>query len=293
MMRSMTGYGRGEARHKDLKFTVELNSVNRKQSDMIVDLPREMIELEPRIRDIVNTVVSRGRLNIVVTWHRANPTKNSDVCLDEEVAKAYMRAIQKLKRDLKLNGTIHLDMILRCPGILKLAGPELDVELVWPCIKKALKQALTGLLKMREKEGRYLHQDLVKRLGILSNGMAKVKRLIPVMVERYREQLHDRIRHSGIDLTFEDERLLKEVIFFADRSDITEEVIRLESHLAQFREHSNASEPVGRTLDFLAQEIHREINTIGSKANHAEISQVVVFMKSELEKIREQVQNIE
>jgi uncharacterized protein (TIGR00255 family) len=289
----MTGYGRGEAHHDGLKFTVELNSVNRRQADIVLDLPREMIELEPRIRDEINAAVSRGRLNVVVTFHRADGTKASEVRLDEPLAKAYMRAIGKLRKDLKLNGSITTDALLRCPGVLKLNEPEIDPEKIWPHVEKALKKALAGLIKMRSKEGLHLRQDLLNRIDHLSKGVEKIQKLSPVMMERYREQLHDRIRHSGLEISMDDERLMKEIAFFADRSDITEELTRLASHLSQYRDNLNSSEPVGRTLDFLSQEINREINTIGSKANHAEISQTVVSMKSELEKIREQIQNVE
>lgn len=289
----MTGYGRGEVYHQGLKFTVELNSVNRKQSDIMIDLPRELIELEPRIRDEINAAISRGRVNGVIAWHRANGGKGSEASLDEEIARVYVRGIEKLKKELKLTGPITIDTILRCPGVLKLAEKEIDADRVWIYVEKALKQALNGLLVMREKEGKHLCHDLLKRLKLLSEGVQVIKKLAPAMIGRYREQLHERIRKSGIELSFEDERLVREVAIFADRSDISEELTRLESHLAQFKEKLSSTEPVGRALDFLSQEINREINTVGSKANYAEVSQKVVVMKSELEKIREQVQNIE
>ncbi len=289
----MTGYGRGEVHHGGLKFSVELNSVNRKQSDIVVDLPRELIELEPRIRDEINAVVSRGRLNVVVAWHRANGSRHAEVRLDEDLARGYLRALLRLQKSLKVGGEIGLEAILRCPGVMKMAESELEPETVWPHVEKSLKQALEGLVKMREKEGRHLRKDLVARLEILEKGARKIRELAPAMVERYREQLHERIQKSGIQVSFDDERLLKEVAFFADRSDITEELTRLESHWVQFRDSLDQSKPVGRALDFLSQEINREINTIGSKANHAGISQTVVAMKSEIERIREQVQNIE
>ena len=292
-MRSMTGYGHGETHHKGLKFTVELNSVNRKQADILINLPREIIELEPRIRDEINSVVSRGRLNVVVAYHRANGKGASPVQLDEAMAKACLHAIRKLQRDLKLDGTITMETILRCPGVLKLIESEIDAEAVWPYIEKALKTALVGLIKMKEKEGRHLREDLLKRLDLLNQGVQAIHKLAPAMIERYREQLHERIRKSGLELSFEDERLMKEIAFFADRSDITEELTRLGSHLVQFRDNIHSSEPVGRSLDFLSQELNREINTIGSKAAHVEISKEVVMMKSELEKIREQIQNVE
>ncbi|MBM3859841.1 MAG: YicC family protein [Verrucomicrobia bacterium] len=290
-MRSMTGYGRGEHVQGGFKFSVELNSVNRKQSDISIKLPAELEELEPRIRDAINAHVSRGRINAVVAFHRSEAAEHVE--LDTALAKAYLRAIQKLQKELKLNGTLTLDTILRAPGVLKLAESALDADALWPGVESALRKALERLVKMREKEGKHLAADLAKRLDLLVAGTATIRSAAPETVKRYREQLHARIKEAGLAVPLDDERLAKEVVFFADRCDITEELTRLDSHFQQFRASLKSAEPVGRTLDFLAQEMNREINTIGSKANAAEISQQVVTMKAELERIREQVQNIE
>jgi len=290
-MRSMTGYGRGEHVQDGFKFTVELNSVNRKQSDISIKLPSELEELEPRIRDEINTRISRGRINAVITFHRSAAAEHVE--LDTALAKAYLRAIQKLQKELKLNGTLTLDTILRAPGVLKLAETTLDPDAVWSGVKTALRKALDRLVTMREKEGKHLAADLSARLDLLASGVAAIRKAAPEAIKRYREQLHARVKEAGLEVPLDDERLTKEVVFFADRCDITEELTRLDSHLRQFRACLKSPEPVGRTLDFLAQEMNREINTLGSKANAAEISQQVLRMKAELEKIREQVQNIE
>jgi uncharacterized protein (TIGR00255 family) len=292
-MRSMTGYGRGEAAKDGFKFTVELNSINRKQSDISINLPKELVELEPRIRDEINAHLSRGRINVVVAFHRSSAKAEEQVELDMALAKAYHRAIQKLQKEMKLSGSLTLDTILRAPGVMKLAEASMDAESVWPHIESALRKAITGLVKMREKEGRFLANDLTERLDLLEGGLELITKSAPEIVTRYREQLRARVKEAGIDVPMDDERLMKEVVFFADRCDISEEITRLSSHLKQFRDGLKSNEPVGRTLDFLAQEMGREINTIGSKANAAEISQQVVKMKAELEKIREQIQNIE
>jgi len=290
-MRSMTGYGRGECSKDGVKFTVELNSINRRQSDIAVNLPKELVELEPRIRDEINAHLSRGRINAVVAYHRGAAEERVE--LDEALAQAYLKAIQKLQRKTKLNGPITLDTILRAPGVLKLAESTVDAGAMWPSVEMALKKALAQLVKMREKEGKFLAADLSNRLDVIAAGMAAVRRSAPDTVRRYREQLHARVKEAGLDVPLDDERLAKEVVLFADRCDISEEMTRLDSHLQQFHDGLKSGEPVGRTLDFLAQEMNREINTIGSKANAAEVSQEVVKMKAELEKIREQVQNIE
>jgi uncharacterized protein (TIGR00255 family) len=289
----MTGYGRGDAGKDGFKFTVELNSINRKQSDISINLPKELIELESRIRDEINAHLSRGRINVGVAFHRSNAKAEDQVELDMGLAKAYHRAIQKLQKEIKLNGSLTLDTILRAPGVMKLAETTVDAESVWPHVEAALRKAIGGLVKMREKEGKFLATDLAERLGLLESGLELIRKTAPEIITRYREQLHARIKEAGLDVSLDDERLVKEVVFFADRADISEEITRLSSHLKQFRDCLKSNEPVGRTLDFLAQEMGREINTIGSKANAAEISQQVVKMKAELEKIREQIQNIE
>ncbi len=292
-MRSMTGYGRGECAKDGYKFTVELNSINRKQSDIAINLPKEFVELEPRIRDEINAHLSRGRINVVVAYHRSEAKVEESVELDVALAKAYHRAIRKLHKELKLNGSLTLETILRAPGVMKLAEAAVDAEAIWPSVRTALQKAIAGLVKMREKEGKFLANDLGERLALLESGLEQIRKSAPEILTRYRQQLHARVKDAGLDVPMDDERLLKEVVFFADRCDISEEVTRLASHLKQFRDCLKSNEPVGRTLDFLAQEMGREINTIGSKGNAAEVSQQVVKMKAELEKIREQVQNIE
>ena len=292
MMRSMTGYGRGESAKDGFKFTVELNSINRKQSDIAVNLPKELIELEPRIRDEINAHLSRGRINAVVAYHRAREGDGA-VELDESLALADLKALQRLQKRAKLNGAISIDTLLRVPGVLKSTEPTLEPAAVWPSVEQALKRALGQLVKMREKEGKFLAADLAGRLAALADGVARIRQVAPSIVQHYRDQLHARIKEAGLMVPIDDERLCKEVVLFADRSDITEELTRLESHFQQFRECFKSTEPVGRTLDFLSQEMNRELNTIGSKSNAVEISQVVVRLKAELEKIREQVQNIE
>ncbi len=162
-----------------------------------------------------------------------------------------------------------------------------------PHVEAALKEALGDLVKMREREGKHLAKDLIKRLKLVRTSVRQIRALQPAVVKRYRQSLHDRIARAGVDLPLDDDRLVKEVIFFAEKSDITEEMTRLESHFAQFAHHLRKQEPVGRTLEFMSQEVGREFNTLGAKANDVEISQLVVTCKSEMEKIREQIQNIE
>ena len=288
----MTGYGRGQSSQNGSNFSVELNSVNRKQSDVVVTLPRELIELEPRVRDVINTEVARGRLNVVIAAHHT-AARTQSVALDTDLARTYYRAMVDLQKELNAAGEVNIDTVLRAPGVLRVPEEQVSVEGVWPQVESALKEALADLVKMREREGKHLAKDLIHRLKTVRGCVRKIRVLQPGVLKRHRQSLHERIQKAGVDLPVDDERLVKEVIFFADKSDISEELTRLESHFAQFAHHLRKNEPVGRTLEFMCQEIGREFNTLGAKANDVEISQLVVTCKAEMEKIREQIQNIE
>jgi uncharacterized protein (TIGR00255 family) len=290
----MTGYGRGECAQSGFKVTVELSSVNRKQSEISVALPRELEVLEAQLRDVINRSIARGRLTARVALHAADGKISSQVRLNIPLAKAYVRELNKLAKDLSLEGPITLDMIVRAPGVLQTDEEMGDAEDFWPAVEKALEQALTTLLKMRDREGSHLAKDLSKRIGIMRRTTTQIQKRAPEVQERYRELLLQRVKTAGVEIpNSDDDRLLKEVVYFADRSDISEELTRLQSHFQQFDDCFNSKEPVGRTLDFLAQEINREVNTIGSKANDSVISHAVVTLKAELEKFREQAQNVE
>ncbi len=287
----MTGYGRGQSVHNGAKFIVELNSVNRKQSDVVVALPREFIELEPRVRDVINAEVTRGRLNVVIACHQS--TNAPGAAFNVTLAKSYYRAMLDLQAELGATGDIGINTILQAPGVMRAADTSIDLDMAWTHIECALKDALRDLVKMREREGKNLAKDLIKRLKLVRESVREIRKLQPGVVERYRQNLRDRIQRAGVDLPIDDERLIKEIIFFADKSDITEELTRLDSHFAQFAHHLRKEEPVGRTLEFMSQEVGREFNTLGAKANDIGISQLVVSCKAEMEKIREQIQNIE
>jgi len=289
----MTGYGRGECSQRGFKVTVEVSSVNRKQGEIAVTLPRDFEVLEARVRDEINRVVSRGRVTARVSVHAApGAAKQSHINLP--LARAYARDLRALARALRLSDDVTLDLLARAPGVLQPAEGITEAEELWPPTAKALKQALHVMVKMREREGSWLARDLKTRVAILRRGAARVEARAPEVAARYRDQLLKRIQSAGLEApALEDERLVKEVFYFADRSDITEELTRLQSHFRQFDDCVKSDEPVGRTLDFLAQEINREINTIGSKANDSAISRDIVLLKAELEKFREQVQNVE
>ncbi len=289
----MTGYGRGEASRNGAKLTVEISTVNRKQAELSLYLPRELDALESRARDEINSRISRGRIVARVGLSAAQGN-GSRVKLDADLAKQYAREYRKLAKGLKLRDDLGIDTILRAPGVLQQSDEALDADALWPALRKAARAALGDLLAMRTREGAHLKKDLQQRIGTMQKAVKKISKQAPSTVKRHRELLHERLAAAGLELgKGDDERLLKEVAMFADRIDITEELTRLESHFGQFADCAKANGPVGRTLDFLSQEMNREINTIGSKANDAAISRLVVTLKSELEKFREQVQNVE
>ncbi len=288
----MTGYGRGEVDYDGVKFSVELNSVNRKQSEIMINAPREFAELEPRIRQTINEKLSRGRTTVLIA-SQVGGNGAGRLALDTALARSYRDAMHALQKELNAPGEITIGAILQAPGVMRFSENNLDGKEIWPVLEHALDDALLELIKMREREGKHLAKDLIHRLKVIRHEVKSVRGLFPEVVKKYRTALLERIQKAGLNLSLDDERLLKEVSIFADRSDVSEELTRLESHLAQFAHHLRKNEPVGRTLEFITQEIARELNTLGAKANDAVISQHVVASKAELEKIREQIQNLE
>jgi uncharacterized protein (TIGR00255 family) len=288
----MTGYGRGEHSRDGVKATVELRSVNRKQAEINLRLPSEAEALESRVRDAVNKSVARGRVDVTVGLE--HPGATGAAKLNRDLARVYAAEFRGLATELSLPGGVTLELLARCPGVIDTGGTATDPELFWPVLEPALRQALTGFNAMRDREGAAMAADLGTRIGVLRGAVARIGTQAPEVMKRFREQLLQRIKLAGLEnVSAEDERVLKEVVFFADRSDIAEELARLASHFGQFDDCGKSAEPVGRKLDFLAQEMNREINTIGSKANDALISADVVLLKTELERFREQAQNVE
>ncbi len=290
----MTGYGRGECSQDGFKVTVELSSVNRKQTEISVNLPREMELLEAPIRDLLNNCIARGRLTVRVSLHAGASKLSARMHLNEPLAKAYARELTRLSKQLGLPGPVTLDHLARAPGVFQTDEQLAVEEDFWPAVSKALKRAVRQMLKMREREGAALEQDLAGRIRLMRKSAGCIEQNAPKVAERYRAQLVERIRTAGLEVPgLQDDRLLKEVVYFADRSDISEELTRLQSHFQQFADCRKSREPVGRMLDFLAQEMNREVNTIGAKANDSLISREVVNLKAELERFREQAQNVE
>jgi uncharacterized protein (TIGR00255 family) len=288
----MTGFGRGAASTETWQATVEITSVNRKQAEVVIQAPRELSELDSVIRKTVLAVLSRGRIQVSITLERAQAT-SAGFSIDPALALAFSTAFAELGEIVGRELTPTAADFLRQPGIVTVGSGSIDPESAWLAIEPALLHALAQLAAMRAREGADLKADFIARLSILVAHAQKIADDAPARPLRQRELLTKRLRDSGLELDPADERVAKEIALFADRCDISEEITRLDSHFAKFLEYLHAADAPGRALDFLCQELFREFNTIGSKANDATIAQVIVEAKTELEKIREQVQNIE
>jgi uncharacterized protein (TIGR00255 family) len=259
---------------------------------VVVQMPRELAELETRIRKTVLGAVSRGRIQVSISLERGYAAL-ATIRVDEVLARAFRNAFSDLSKAAGHEVLPTAADYLRQPGILNSGSGEMDAEETWHAIQPALLEALAALAVMRETEGSHLRQDFLERIGVLTSFARKIASEADGRPVRQRELLLKRLRDAELDLDPSDERVLRELALFADRCDISEELTRLDSHFAKFREYLDAAEAPGRALDFLCQELFREFNTIGSKASDAGIAQTVVEAKTELEKIREQVQNVE
>lgn len=288
----MTGYGRGEVVTSGRKFTVELKAVNHRFCEMVVRLPKNLIQLEDEIRRQIQTHISRGRVDCYFSMEEQTD-KKIKVKVDKNLATSYYKAVKEVLDELGIDGEVRLEHLLSLPGLLVLEEPAEDLETIWPAIEQALGQAIHALLEMRRLEGGRLEEDIRRRLQRIKELNRKTENRTPLVTQEYRSRLTQRLQELLPEGVVDPGRLVTEVAIFAERSSIVEEVVRIYSHLSQLRLSLEAGEAVGRKLEFLVQEINREVNTIASKANDLQISQIVVEIKSELEKIREQVQNIE
>lgn len=293
-MKSMTGFGAGEACQAPWRCGVEIHSVNRKQLDIVVNLPKNLVSLERSVRQLVQEKVSRGRISVKVTLETDDDADlgSSQLRVCQSLAKEYAQQYQNLRDELGDVPLAPLDLS-RAPGVFELKEVELEASQVWPVIEEGVQQAMTVFLASREEEGKHLAEVLSEARQRVHQLVIAMREHAPAVIQRHRENLRARLEEAGVPLPLDDERLLREIGLFAERSDISEEVDRLDSHDKQLAQFLQSDEPVGRPLDFLAQEFNREFNTIGSKANNAELTQIVVQGKTEVEKIREQVQNIE
>ncbi len=293
MVRSMTGYGRGGESRDGYTFTIEVKSINHRHLDLVIRGPRDLLPLEEKIRRKFRERLYRGRVEVFITLDIASESSRT-VDVDVNLAESYFLALQKLERSFELaESRLTVGELAGFPDIFKVVKTGLDLEQVAPLLDLSLDQAILQLVQQRAEEGRRLEKDIVGRLGVLQGLVLRMREKGPIVLEEYRNKLYSRLEEMLGGREFDKQRFFMEVALFAERSNVDEELIRLESHLESFAANLAGSEAVGRKLDFLLQEMHREINTIASKSSDLEISQMVVEGKSEIEKIREQIQNIE
>ncbi|MCR4435436.1 MAG: YicC family protein [Clostridiales bacterium] len=292
MIRSMTGFGRGESKGEGKEFLIEIKTVNHRYSDIFIKVPRQISFLEDKIREYVSKRLSRGKIDVYVSYEEYGEDSKS-VLLDRPLAKAYIHAMEALRDEYGLKDDISVSLVSRFPDVLKVEKVEVDEGKTWRLLEIALDSALKSLILMRENEGEGLKVSLLERASYIERILKEITLRAPDVVKEYKQKLENRIKELLDQQNIDENRLAMEVAFFADRCSIDEELVRLGSHISQLKETLDLEQPVGRKLDFLIQEMNREINTIGSKANDLSITRNVVEIKSELEKMREQIQNIE
>lgn len=291
MVQSMTGFGRSEIKEGEMECTIETNSVNNRFLDISVRLPKRLMEIESRVKKKVKAKVSRGTVDINVYF--GNGKKETRLSADLEMANIYKKILEDLRSSLGMKQEIDLKDLLQFKEIIKYTQPEENIDAVWEIIEKNLDLALQKLQEARLIEGSALLEDILDRISIILDKVEFIKGKQSVVFDIYKEKLKKRLSKFLEDNELDEERLLQEVAILVSRSDISEEIVRLENHLNQFKVLTKEDTPIGRQLEFLNQEMVREATTISSKANNFEVSKNVVEIKAELEKIREQIQNIE
>ena len=292
MLKSMTGFGRAEGATALGKVVVESRSVNHRYCDINIKVPKRLSLFENRIKEIIRSQVSRGRIDVSLRLDNLGEEK-VQLSADLDLAEQYYRVLHDLKEKLRLKDEVTLALLAGAKDLITAKEESGDVEPYWQEVLPILKQSFKNMDDMKRLEGEALTKDLQQRLEYIAKQLQIIKQQFPSRLKATLTRLHDRLRSLLDEMETDPSRFQQEVAFLAERTDITEEIVRAESHFAQFNTLLEGNEPVGRKMDFLLQEINREVNTVSAKANDAEISQKVVEIKSELEKIREQVQNVE
>ena len=292
MIKSMTGFGRAQEIVNGRDILVEIRSVNHRYYEFSARVPRAYGYLEEKLKSYINGRISRGKVEVSVTI-TAVEGKDALIEVNKSIARGYVDALRNANRELRLTDDISLSQLLRLPDIFNVRKTADDEEVIWNDVKNVTRKALSGFIAMREAEGRKMCDDVMERTEAIGQLVSEVERLSPACAENYRNKLYTRLCEVLADKNIDEQRMLTEAAIFADKTAVAEETVRLKSHIRQLTDMLTLNEPVGRKLDFLIQEFNREANTIGSKSQDIEITKIVVELKSEIEKIREQIQNIE
>lgn len=291
MIKSMTGYGRAKLSKDDREYQIEIKSVNHRYLDISVRIPKQLSYLEETIKKEIAKKVKRGKIDVFVTFEN-NSLEGKEIKINTELAKAYIDELKKLAEKENILSDIQVTEISKYPDVLNIQSSQ-DDEKITEEVLETITIATDNLVQMRETEGNKISEDLLKRLNIINKKVEEIAKLSTGLIEEYVVKLEERIKEILKNQEIDKARLAQEVVIYADKCSIEEEVTRLNSHISQFKNLLNSNEAIGKKLDFIIQEMNRETNTIGSKANNLEITNGVIDIKTEIENIREQVQNIE
>ena len=292
MIRSMTGFGRSKYENEEREYTVEIKSVNNRYSDISIKMPRNLSSLEEKIKKQITTAISRGKIDVFITFIN-NSEKGKDIKINTELAKMYIKELKQLAKEGEIIDNINVTEVIRLPEVLNISLENDVEELILSELTVCTKTAIDSFIAMRETEGLKIKEDLQNSINIISKKINKINNISTGLVEEYVVKLEKRINDILKTSVVDETRLAQEIVIYSDKCSIEEEITRLRSHILQFTNLLETSGPIGKKLDFLVQEMNRETNTIGSKANSLEITNLVVDLKTEIENIREQIQNIE
>lgn len=292
MLKSMTGFGRSKYENEGREYLVEIKSVNNRYSDISIKLPRNISFLEEKVKTAISNSISRGKVDVFINFIN-NSEKGKKIQINTELAKQYIDELKRLQTETEIIDNIGIMDICKMPEVLNLKIEDDDETLLWQELSECLNNAITSFLLMRENEGAKIKEDLEKRIECVKEKIEKISEISTGLVEEYVVKLEKRVNELLKTSVVDETRLAQEIVIYSDKCSVEEELTRLRSHISQFLNLLNETTPIGKKLDFLIQEMNRETNTIGSKANSLEITNLVVDIKTEIENIREQVQNIE
>lgn len=292
MLKSMTGFGRAKYETNSREYIVDIKSVNNRYSDISIKMPRSVSFLEEKVKQKITTAISRGKVEVFITFNNYSD-KGKNIRINSELAKLYINEIKNLSDETNNSQLINIQEILKLPDVLNIQLDEEAENLIWNELEIALSEAINNFINMRKKEGLKIQEDLEERIYIIEQNVNEIDNISSGLVQEYIVKLEKRINEILKNNVVDENRLAQEVVIYSDKCSIEEELTRLKSHIVQFRDLLNSNTANGKKIDFLIQEMNRETNTIGSKANNLQITNYVIEIKTELENIREQIQNVE
>ena len=292
MIKSMTGFGRAKYEVNSREYIIDMKSVNNRYSDISIKMPRSISFLEEKVKQKITSVISRGKVEVFITFNNYSD-KGKNIRINSELAKIYINEIQKLSEDTNNSQLINIQEILKLPDVLNIQLDQEAEELIWNELQIVLSEAIDNFINMRKKEGKKIQEDLENRILFIEQNVNNIDNISAGLVQEYIVKLEKRINEILKNNMVDESRLAQEVVIYSDKCSVEEELTRLKSHIIQFKDLLNSNNATGKKIDFLIQEMNRETNTIGSKANNLQITNYVIEIKTELENIREQIQNVE